>query len=1013
MVASDPRRIRARVAAAAAVERARPGSTPDSIYRVRARIRVAEVATAVAVDVRAGFRITRGGRTIEFQRAPQVILDRASNLIGIDALVRVFVGANEQQVDPHRIFVHPPTMVHDGTFTTITNRFGHSVDLPNSREDPLEAYYQALEHSLTVAPNPLGWNTNGTVTTVFSATGDGYVISRDDAGLTYAAARNGTGAPIDTFTTEPDIYLGQQLNPNPQINLVYFRFDTSTIGAGQTVSAVDASLWGVFDGGTQAFTLEMRTYDYGAALTSADYQPGATYAALPLLASKTSATMASGSYNLFTDSGLFPDAIQVAGFTGIVVGSSRFAGNNAPAGAEYWGVASADEVGTVNDPKLVITHAAASTTPVDLPPTRPQITRPPTPGPGLRPWERQGARSADEILEQLTDPNLLPPDPQAFNRVLRPYLRGPYARGPFAFRPSGTGDIVSTIVAEVAALSGSTTPTGGLLIAVSIALAGASTPTGAITRAVAETLSGSSTPTGSLLLAVSLALAGATTPTGALTYAVALTLTGSTTPTGSISRAVALALAGSTTPTGFASLAVALTNFAGATTPTGGTILGPGLGLGGATTPVGAIIAVAVTLALAGSTTPTGAAGLGAAIPASGSTTPTGAIILGAGLGLGGSTTPTGSLAAVAVALAQGGSTTPIGSLLLAVALSLQGATTPTGAITLAVGQALSGSTTPTGGLLLAIGYAAGGSTTPSGTLPAVAVTIGDAGSTTPTGDSNLGPALGLAGATTPVGSVPLFAVGLLLSGSSTPTSTLSFAVALTLNGLTTPTGTFSPAVSLALDGSTTPTGDLTTTLAVTSSLSGSTTPTGDISSAAATSQGGNSTPTGTAGLAVAVSLGGSVTPTGDLSTELVSNQDQPAEGSIAPSGSITLEVNLRLAGVTTPTGTTLTEGGTPGVVARRRDGPLVIYLPPWMLPEVDEEEVIKPRRKAPRPVMAPVVEILAVPLSPPVFTPIHPPVQAQPVVETPAVVEAERVLVEARRDYRKSNEQLLLLLRR
>src|SRR3990167_2691385 len=87
--------------------------------RDRARLRAETVRAAVMAAGTAP--VTRNGLRLVFDAAPQFIANRAGDLVGIDATIRAFRGADELQIDPHRIFVNPPTQVPDGTFTTSLN----------------------------------------------------------------------------------------------------------------------------------------------------------------------------------------------------------------------------------------------------------------------------------------------------------------------------------------------------------------------------------------------------------------------------------------------------------------------------------------------------------------------------------------------------------------------------------------------------------------------------------------------------------------------------------------------------------------------------------------------------------------------------------------------------------------------------------------------------------------------------------------------------------------------------
>lgn len=295
--------------------------------------------------------VSRGGVSIVFDERPALIRDRAGLVVGVDAMVRVFRGTNEVKVDPHRICINPPVMVPD--------RGVDADGMATYREDPAEAYLTWLVESLRDAPNAKGWRTKGTVTTVYSSTADGDILSTS---TTYSTARSGTGYSVDTAGSSAQI--GQLLDgADYYCYEAFFDFDTSSIPDTDNVSAVALALDGNFDNSTTDFTMQARTKDWGASLTSADWVAGASLGGLTLLATFATSGFSAFGYNTFTENGTnFQSAINKTGTTRIVVASDRLESNTAPTNAERVSVATADSTGTTQDPKLTITHAASTVT---------------------------------------------------------------------------------------------------------------------------------------------------------------------------------------------------------------------------------------------------------------------------------------------------------------------------------------------------------------------------------------------------------------------------------------------------------------------------------------------------------------------------------------------------------------------------------------------------------------------------------------------------------------------------
>lgn len=201
--------------------------------------------------------------------------------------------------------------------------------------------------------------------TVFSDATDGMLRSND---ATYANARAGTGT-LAAFTADVSNSIGQDFfvpDSNFYCRQTFYAFDTSSIGSA-TIDQVDFSLFAVTDSSVQDFTLEVREHDWGAALTTADFVAGASLAALTRLATFATSGWTTSAYNLFTEDGTnFRSAIDPLGTTRVLVHSDRQRTNNAPVSGstEYVSAYTADQTGTTNDPKLVVTYTPIAPTPV-------------------------------------------------------------------------------------------------------------------------------------------------------------------------------------------------------------------------------------------------------------------------------------------------------------------------------------------------------------------------------------------------------------------------------------------------------------------------------------------------------------------------------------------------------------------------------------------------------------------------------------------------------------------------
>lgn len=338
MVSPNPNRIRERIA----------GTVGN---KERAAVRTAEVALTLA-DIDKGTRITRGDLIIEFDAAPAFIFDKRGNVVGIDALVRVFRGAVELKVDPHRVCVNPPTCVPDGTTHTAIDEFGVEYEVNNFREDPREAYLTWLEQSIRGVPNAGGFRTRGTVTTVF-ATAPGGAGSVNGNNIVYATARTTAFAAVSNHS------VGQNTGYVCVESCVIF--DTSAIDDSDTVSDVVLSLDGIVDASTTdaVFTAASSSYS-GGPVGTGDWVSGDSLGALTTYATWDTSGYSAG-YNAFTSAGAaFNSAINKLGDTAVMIYSNNHRDAVTPTTDERVTFTDADAAGTTTDPKLDITHAAGT-----------------------------------------------------------------------------------------------------------------------------------------------------------------------------------------------------------------------------------------------------------------------------------------------------------------------------------------------------------------------------------------------------------------------------------------------------------------------------------------------------------------------------------------------------------------------------------------------------------------------------------------------------------------------------
>ena len=257
-----------------------------------------------------------------------------------------------------------PVLVPNGTQHKEMLPDGTTQRVDNFRESPVEAARSDLGHTVRVVTksgkSPWVKAKPGTVSTFYADTGDGYVYSNSTS---YASTRSGSNlsASTDVFAREArwaksgsDYYIFEG----------FFRFDTSAIGVSEEITSAELALHGTgisiqnADGWTNILA---RLYDYGAGLDTGDYRAtDGTSSGDTLLASLPRTSWSTSAYNTFSSESEFASSVTKGGWTGLYVLIQEAEAATAPTGTNQVVWYSADESGTSRDPKLVVTHAAAS-----------------------------------------------------------------------------------------------------------------------------------------------------------------------------------------------------------------------------------------------------------------------------------------------------------------------------------------------------------------------------------------------------------------------------------------------------------------------------------------------------------------------------------------------------------------------------------------------------------------------------------------------------------------------------
>ena len=187
---------------------------------------------------------------------------------------------------------------------------------------------------------------------VYAKASDGYINSSHSD---YAIARAGGSLGYDSSGAY--VICGQR-NSSAVFYCyeAFFQYDTSSLFDTAIVTAAKEELYLYSDLTTTDYTEEVRTFDWGDTLTTADWVAGANLGNYTLLSSK--AVSPSAGYNEFPTSANFIAAINTTGDTRLFHSSDRHRLGNEPTedGDEYIMWYSTDQTGTDNDLKLTIDY---------------------------------------------------------------------------------------------------------------------------------------------------------------------------------------------------------------------------------------------------------------------------------------------------------------------------------------------------------------------------------------------------------------------------------------------------------------------------------------------------------------------------------------------------------------------------------------------------------------------------------------------------------------------------------
>lgn len=301
---------------------------------------------------------------------------------GVEVFARVFkdgkqlgFGADGSvDIERFRLF-NPPVMVPSGIkrIVPLGKDFDNKIaELDNFIEDPHRALLIALTHTglqvgkegTTIEIGKVGKTTD----TFYPSAGasspvDGAVNTNNAVWATARSAATGTAEVSDAA----QIIQGEFTGGSYTIRRNAFCFDTSTIGSGKTISSATFSLYSTaVNDQTETtypanFTIVQATLTGTANIVSGDFDLS-HWGSTEFASRITLATFAASTG--YKDFALNASGITNVNMTGISqfgVRPSNDLDNNAPSARSYGQFYMADQAGTTNDPKLVVTYTASET----------------------------------------------------------------------------------------------------------------------------------------------------------------------------------------------------------------------------------------------------------------------------------------------------------------------------------------------------------------------------------------------------------------------------------------------------------------------------------------------------------------------------------------------------------------------------------------------------------------------------------------------------------------------------
>lgn len=235
------------------------------------------------------------------------------------------------------------------------------INPPNDKEKIIRDMFDTLgvKKEIFDSGNIISGKVGNTTTTVYPSSDSEIAASN----AVWATAHDATTGTLGNTATE--FVYARLLSGTYGIARFFGTFDTSSIGS-DTVSSVTFSLYVQAKGGTTSTAYNVYNSTHSDTIVAGDFDLAGTTAYSTAIAR---ASISTSAYNNWTGNATFISAINGSGNTKICVREENFdVADSAPVTDEnnYIQVSMVETASTTQDPKVVIEHAPAATTPITM-----------------------------------------------------------------------------------------------------------------------------------------------------------------------------------------------------------------------------------------------------------------------------------------------------------------------------------------------------------------------------------------------------------------------------------------------------------------------------------------------------------------------------------------------------------------------------------------------------------------------------------------------------------------------